>query len=489
MNNKLLHQRRYSEVGNEMRDILRNSEKDIGVMINAETFFLKPLTCKGFSSDEVWYTIRGLIEKGFLSFWDGSSDNYEEIKLTQKGRDNWALKKDAINTEEKIEAKEPPRVFISYSRTNMNGSDNEENIKWVENLALTLRKDYGVDAIIDEIKLKLGDNIDEFMNNGIKNDSVRAILIVCDKNYNLKVEKKKGDVWTEFQMITQEIEKNTGKVIPIIKELYKNNENYLPDILKRILAVDLSKNDILKYKKEFRALVRRIHNIEKKLPPFGKIPDLELEGCFVDADQISDWAVESVNNLRKLGAFYKNDDYLFKPKEFINRGESAKVLVITAKLPEDTTGAPHFNDIKIANECYSFVETLYNNGTVGGVDSNVSNALDFNDFFTYRPDDALTRDEAAKIIVDAFDLETAYAGTPPNFSDVSSNYWSYDYVETAYAHGIFNGFSNGNFKPKTKISKEEFAVFVQAAMKAGRGRRDDYHTGTASNTNVVSVSI
>lgn len=202
---------------------------------------------------------------------------------------------------------------------------------------------------------------------------------------------------------------------------------------------------------------------------------------FTDASAISDWALNSITSLADDGVLAGRPDGSFDPKGNLNRAEMAKVAMLAAGLTQDTTGAPHFNDVAPADWYYSFVETLYNNGVVGGINGG---ALDSNGLATYNPSGVLNRAEGSKILVDAFELETAYAGTPPNFPDVASSAWYYDYVETAYAHGILNGYDNGNFGPADPITREQVAVIAQASrIEAADGskRRATYTAGAASS--------
>ncbi len=202
---------------------------------------------------------------------------------------------------------------------------------------------------------------------------------------------------------------------------------------------------------------------------------------FTDASKIASWASDSVTALADSGVLSGRPDGSFDPQGNLNRAEMAKVAMLAAGLTQDTTGAPHFNDVKSSDWFYSFVETLYNNGVVGGINGG---ALDSNGLATYNPAGTLNRAEGSKILVDAFELETAYAGTPPNFPDVASSAWYYDYVETAYAHGILNGYDNGNFGPADAITREQVAVIAKASIDEaadGSKRRATYTAGAASS--------
>ena len=202
---------------------------------------------------------------------------------------------------------------------------------------------------------------------------------------------------------------------------------------------------------------------------------------FTDASGIASWALNSVTSLADTGVLSGRPDGSFDPQGQLNRAEVAKVATLAAGLTEDTTGAPHFNDVASADWFYSYVETLYNNGVVGGINGG---ALDSNGLATYNPSGTLNRAEGSKILVDAFDLETSYSGTPPNFPDVASSAWFYDYAETAFAHGIVNGYSNGNFGPGDAITREQIAVIAQSGVVEAADsskRRSDYTAGAASS--------
>ena len=102
-----LHERRFSEVEKRIKDMLINSDKDIGVAIDHQRFFQRPLEKEGFTAEEIIYTIRGLAGKGYFAPYDrNSGDSLATLKLTQLGRDEWLL--GASHDAGK-------KVFLSYS--------------------------------------------------------------------------------------------------------------------------------------------------------------------------------------------------------------------------------------------------------------------------------------------------------------------------------------------------------------------------------------
>ncbi|MFA6716233.1 MAG: toll/interleukin-1 receptor domain-containing protein, partial [Victivallaceae bacterium] len=70
-----------------------------------------------------------------------------------------------------------PKVFMSYSH------DSKEHKAWVLKLSSHLRS-HGVDVILDQWNVKLGDDLPLFMENGLTESSY--IICVCSENYTKK---------------------------------------------------------------------------------------------------------------------------------------------------------------------------------------------------------------------------------------------------------------------------------------------------------------
>lgn len=78
----------------------------------------------------------------------------------------------------------PPRIFISYSWTS------EKHKQWVLNFADSLVND-GVDVILDRYMLKPGQDNINFMEYMVSDD-IKHVLVICDKGYQDKANKKEG---------------------------------------------------------------------------------------------------------------------------------------------------------------------------------------------------------------------------------------------------------------------------------------------------------
>ncbi len=104
-----------------------------------------------------------------------------------------------------------PVVFISYSH------DSDVHKSWVLKLATDLRAN-GVDAVLDQWDLSLGQDIAAFMQKGIA-DSNR-VLLVCSEQYVRKADEGSGGVGYERLIVTVEVIQNidTKKFIPVLRK-------------------------------------------------------------------------------------------------------------------------------------------------------------------------------------------------------------------------------------------------------------------------------
>ena len=120
-----------------------------------------------------------------------------------------------------------PQVFISYSWTT------EEFKSKVKELAERLVHD-GVDVKLDIWDLKDGHDKYAFMEECVTNPNIDRVLIICDKGYATKADKRQGGVGNETAIISAEVYQNATqeKFIPVIMERDEHGEPYMPAYLK-----------------------------------------------------------------------------------------------------------------------------------------------------------------------------------------------------------------------------------------------------------------
>jgi hypothetical protein len=154
-----------------------------------------------------------------------------------------------------------PRVFISYSW------DSDEHREWVLTLATRLRQE-GVDVVLDEWNLGLGENRFHFMERSVV--SAEFILLVCTPIYAEKSNDREGGVGYESNIITTQIAEKTDKqkFIPVLRT--GDWKSALPVWLKHMVGCNLSADPYSE--SEYRKLLRTLHRQQAVAPALGPRP-------------------------------------------------------------------------------------------------------------------------------------------------------------------------------------------------------------------------
>lgn len=149
---------------------------------------------------------------------------------------------------------EHPKIFISYAWTS---PEYEERVM---NFASRLQSD-GVEVLIDKWIMHPGSDTIDFMEQCVKDESVNFVLMLLDKNYTLKANKRKGGVGIETQIISSEVynDVNQKKFIPIVFERDSDGKIYVPIYLKSRFHYDFTQKDI---EEKYIMLVKQIYGRE-----------------------------------------------------------------------------------------------------------------------------------------------------------------------------------------------------------------------------------
>lgn len=187
-----------------------------------------------------------------------------------------------------------PKLFISYS-----WSSPEHELR-VLKLATELREN-GVDVILDKWDLKEGQDADAFMEKMVTDESVKKVVMLCDKAYAEKANGRKGGVGTEAQIISREIYEGIAqsKFVAVVIEKDDNGKPYLPAYYQSRIYVDLSDNNI--YSKNFDQLLRWVYD-----KPFYEKPDIGKSPSFLDATKVV--SLRTTTAFRKLINAIKNGE-------------------------------------------------------------------------------------------------------------------------------------------------------------------------------------
>ena len=187
---------------------------------------------------------------------------------------------------------ENPKVFISYSH------DSPEHKQWVSELAARLRRS-GIDAILDQWDLGLGDDITRFMECGIV-DADR-VLVICTDKYVRKANTDEGGVGYERMIVNAELVQNLGtdKFIPIIRQA--SGKEKTPTFLGTRVYADFT--DDSHFDVECKKLIRELHEMPiMEKPPLGKnlFPSVELDPRLTEIPEKVESATEAYKTASKL---------------------------------------------------------------------------------------------------------------------------------------------------------------------------------------------
>ncbi|MFE3574465.1 S-layer homology domain-containing protein [Lysinibacillus sp. NPDC059133] len=171
---------------------------------------------------------------------------------------------------------------------------------------------------------------------------------------------------------------------------------------------------------------------------------------FKDANSISSWAKEAVQFLTDKGFIQGDEKGNFNPAGTLTRAEAAEIL--SKALDLKATGTEDFSDVNENDWFYNAVLA-----TSPELFDGMGNGK-------FEPKAQLTREQAAKVIVQGYQL-TGKADLG-KFSDASkASKWAVSYLETAVENGVING-KGSLLAPQDKISREEFATMVKRTIDA-----------------------
>ncbi|WCH48379.1 S-layer homology domain-containing protein [Lysinibacillus sp. OF-1] len=172
-----------------------------------------------------------------------------------------------------------------------------------------------------------------------------------------------------------------------------------------------------------------------------------------DFDKVSGYAKEAVQALVDSGVIQGDANGNFNPTSTITRAQAATIFANALEL--EAEGSVDFKDVKADAWYYDAIAATVEYGIFEGVSAT-----------EFAPNKQLTRSEAAKILVEAFELEgEADLGQFADASTVKS--WAKSYLEIAVANGVIKGSeANGktNLNPNAAITRQDFAVVFSRTL-------------------------
>lgn len=169
------------------------------------------------------------------------------------------------------------------------------------------------------------------------------------------------------------------------------------------------------------------------------------------------WAEAFIDELEQQGVITGYDENTFGPDDFLSRAQLAKIAVLAFEISIDTEYDAGFLDLDSEAWYVDYVNAAEKEGLVNGYTDLNGNSTGF-----FGPDDFVNRAEAAKILVNASELEIKTEGAP-HFNDVVIGAWYFDFVETAYWYSIVDGYTGGNYEPAGLVTRAEISKMTVKA--------------------------
>lgn len=174
-----------------------------------------------------------------------------------------------------------------------------------------------------------------------------------------------------------------------------------------------------------------------------------IPGTFNDI--VGHWAQSKIEEMAALGVVNGYPDGSFKPDGTITRAEFATMLVKAFELSPQSGKV--FADT-IGHWASDYIATAEANGLVSGYDAS-----------TFGPDDLITREQTAVMIVKAAGLTMISEET--SFADNTGiSGWAKDAVATAAANGLVKGYPDNTFRPLGSATRAEAVTVILNALNA-----------------------
>jgi Ca-activated chloride channel family protein len=184
---------------------------------------------------------------------------------------------------------------------------------------------------------------------------------------------------------------------------------------------------------------------------------MPITNAYNFSDTENHWSEIYVNNLSHNRIIDSSKDN-YRPDEPLIRAELVKLVTEASdniniqQLPTESM----FSDVPDGEWFSDYVFNAQAKNIVSGYQDG-----------TFGPDLSITREEAVKIIVEAFDIPLDSGGKEISFTDLSEANWSENYIQIAVSQCVVNGYDDGTFRPKDQVTRGEVAKMIVRGRNYG----------------------
>lgn len=168
------------------------------------------------------------------------------------------------------------------------------------------------------------------------------------------------------------------------------------------------------------------------------------------------WGQKNIENLAAKGALKGYADGSFKPDRTISRAEFAAILVRALGLTATAEGSHIFDDTA-GHWADKEIAAAYSLGIIQGYDRS-----------TFAPNDAITREQIAVMLVHTLQLDTDSASSQGGeFADQAELApWAQKAFITAVEHGLIRGYPDHTMKPKFFATRAEAITLIWRVIES-----------------------
>lgn len=198
--------------------------------------------------------------------------------------------------------------------------------------------------------------------------------------------------------------------------------------------------------------------------------------AFAATDIEDHWGQAVLEEWEDYGVIRGYDDGTVRPDAAITRGEMATILDRIMGYQE--TAENEFSDLSEEDWCMDEMLRAVAAGAFHGDD------VDEGEPATIRPNDSISREEAALVVSRVLDLDTENVPDSGFADDSAISDWAEPAVEAMAAAGYVNGYDDGTFRPQGQITRAE-VVKIMDNVFANLYQAEGEYTGDVRGSAVI----
>lgn len=185
------------------------------------------------------------------------------------------------------------------------------------------------------------------------------------------------------------------------------------------------------------------------------IPSISAKSSLPFKDISTSYAKEAIIHLYNKGILAGTAPSIFSPKQSVTRAEFITILNRLLGIEPVNGPISPFYDVPKKSWYYGSVQAAVQLGIADGTSVN-----------TFAPKKSITRQETAVLIVRAMKQADSWSGINPVFNDTGDiAEWAIDSVVIIQELGLMKGDENGKFRPNDSLTRQEAAVMINRVLQ------------------------